>query len=299
MVREENSRTMLKNFSNAPLGQPVAGLFSHGYHNTVFDRAITFINWLEDQYPTVHQFSEVDRDMTAEFLGEKAETCTPDTDRTLLATLRKLQEGLWAMHWIQEDIMPADWNVMGHNPARGPYSPDEAKAIHEWVNARQPEYGQALRFILTSGARIDETLHLRSDKVFVEERRVELLGKGERVRQIQVLHGEVLRKLNVSRRFVYLESGQTPVWKDRLERSVRSGCDVLGIQRRGVHGFRGTAACEFVDTKRALGYSEAEARRELAMWLGHNPHRREVTYAYVPRPTSSKHQGWSRDRIAR
>jgi len=38
-----------------------------------------------------------------------------------------------------------------------------------------------------------------------------------------------------------------------------------------------------VDIKRALGYTEAEARRELAMWLGHNPHRTEVTYAYVPR----------------
>jgi hypothetical protein len=74
-------------------------------------------------------------------------------------------------------------------------------------------------------------------------------------------------------------------------------CDTLGIKRRGVHDFRATAACEFVDIKRALGYSDAEARRELAtlaphatalrcsagVWLGHNPHRTEVTYAYVPR----------------
>jgi ATP/maltotriose-dependent transcriptional regulator MalT len=42
-----------------------------------------------------------------------------------------------------------------------------------------------------------------------------------------------------------------------------------------------TAACEFVGVKRALGYTEMEARHELAMWLGHNPHRTEVTYAYV------------------
>ena len=47
--------------------------------------------------------------------------------------------------------------------------------------------------------------------------------------------------------------------------------------------FAATAACEFVDLKRALGYTETEARRELAMWLGHNPHRTEVTYAYVPK----------------
>jgi hypothetical protein len=50
-----------------------------------------------------------------------------------------------------------------------------------------------------------------------------------------------------------------------------------------VHGFRATAACEFVDLKLASGYTEIEARRELAVWLGHNPHPIEVTYAYVPR----------------
>ncbi len=50
-----------------------------------------------------------------------------------------------------------------------------------------------------------------------------------------------------------------------------------------MHIFRGTVACEFVNITRALGYTEAEARKELAMWLGHNPQRTEVTYAYVPR----------------
>jgi hypothetical protein len=130
-------------------------LFSHGYRNTIFDRAVTFTNWLREQYSTVRLFREVDREMTAEFLGEKAETCTPDTVRTLLATLKKLQEGLHAMNWIREDIVPVEWQVIGGNPPRGPYVPDEAKALQQWVEARHLEYGQALRFILSSGARID------------------------------------------------------------------------------------------------------------------------------------------------
>ena len=173
-------------------GEAVAGLFSHGYRNTVFDRAVTFTHWLREEYPTVRLFRDVDHEMTAEFLGEKAETCTPDTVRTLLATLKKLQEGLYALNWIHEDIVPAEWQVIGRNPPRGPYAPDEAKAIQQWVEARHSEYGQALRFILSSGARIDETLHLRSDKIFADRKRVELVGKGGRVRRIQVLHAEVL-----------------------------------------------------------------------------------------------------------
>jgi hypothetical protein len=71
-------------------------------------------------------FREVDHEMTAEFLGEKAETCTPDTIRTLLATLKKLQEGLYALNWVREDIVPTEWQVNRRNPSRGPYALDEA-----------------------------------------------------------------------------------------------------------------------------------------------------------------------------
>ena len=89
-------------------GQPVHGLYSFGYKNLVFDRAITFTNWLRDQYPDIRLFRDVDGEMTAEYLSEKAETCTPDTLRTALATLKKLQEGLYAMNWIKADLVPAD-----------------------------------------------------------------------------------------------------------------------------------------------------------------------------------------------
>jgi integrase len=264
-------------------GEAVAGLFSHGYRNTVFDRAVTFTNWLREEYPHIRLFREVDHEMTAEFLGEKAETCTPDTIRTLSATLKKLQEGLYALNWIREDIVPAEWQISGRNPPRGPYAQDEAKAVQKWVEVRDAEYGQALRFILSSGARIDETLHLRTDKIILGEKRVELIGKGGRVRRIQVLHADVLGELDLSRRFVYLNGIDRPNWKEDLERIVREGCGAVNIRRRGVHGFRATAAGEFINLKQALGFTEAEARRDLAQWLGHNLYRTEVTYAYVPR----------------
>ena len=70
-------------------GEAVADLFSHSYRNTVFDRAITFAHWIHEQYPAIRLFREADHEMTVEFLGEKVETCTPDTVRTLLATLKK------------------------------------------------------------------------------------------------------------------------------------------------------------------------------------------------------------------
>ena len=106
---------------------------------------------------------------------------------------------------------------------------------------------------------------------------------GGKTRRVRALQKDALFELDLSDRFVYLDTHKLRTWKDGLRGAVRNACDELGLQRRGVHGFRGTAACEFVRVKEMLGYDDAEARGELAQWLGHNPHRTEVTYAYVPK----------------
>jgi hypothetical protein len=79
----------------------------------------------------------------------------------------------------------------------------------------------------------------------------------------------VLKTLDLSRRFVYLSEQSGRLWKDGLERRVRQACDALNIRRHGVHGFRATAACEFVDIKSALGYTDMKARHELATLAPH------------------------------
>jgi integrase len=144
-----------------------------------------------------------------------------------------------------------------------------------------------LRVILSCATRIDELYHLRGDKVFLSEGKVKLLGKGGKTRRIRFLKREVFEEIDRFKYFIYLTPENGKTWKDGLERIVRRACDELGIQRRGVHGFRGTVACEFMRAKKSLGYTEKEARRELAQWLGHNPHRIEVTYAYVVRSRQS------------
>lgn len=264
-------------------GQAVPGVFSDGYLNTVFDRAITLTRWITVHYPELRRFDQVDPGLITEYLAEKTATCASSTVRTHLACLRKLQEGLHARGWIGGDIVPAEWAVDPAKVHRGAYPDDEAQAIMDRVDRHNGQYGQALRFIVSSGARIDEVFHLRSDKVFPREGQVELLGKGGKTRRIRVMDREALTELDLSRRFVFLERGNERTWKNGLEDMVRRAVDGMRIRRRGVHGFRGTAAVDFVESKiEHYGASELEARRELAMWLGHNPQRTEVTHAYVP-----------------
>ncbi len=129
--------------------------------NTVFYRAITFTNWLAEEYPTVWLFADVDPEMMAEFLHEKPATYTYTTMQTLVTALRTLKEGLCAMSWIKCDIGPADWRADGDHQPRKPHTPSKAAAIWRRVTARDPEFGQALRFILSCGARIDDGLDIQ------------------------------------------------------------------------------------------------------------------------------------------
>jgi hypothetical protein len=107
----------------------------------VFKRAITYKNWPVEEYPGLRFFDEIDNKMTTEYLNVKAETCQTDTVRTIVAPLRKLQEGLYAMNWIKTDLVSADWRVEDNHQPRGPYELAEATALWRHVNARDPEFG--------------------------------------------------------------------------------------------------------------------------------------------------------------
>jgi hypothetical protein len=56
-------------------GQAVQGIYSYGTRNTVFDRAMTLVHWVEEQYPDVKYLNELDEEIITEFIGEKLETC--------------------------------------------------------------------------------------------------------------------------------------------------------------------------------------------------------------------------------
>jgi hypothetical protein len=99
----------------------------------------------------------------------------------------------------------------------GPYAPAEAAVIEQQVSARDLELGQALRFILSSGARIDEVLHLRADKVSLPEKQVDVLGNGGTTHNIRVLDSTTLTELDLSRPFVDLPMQRDRQWKDCLE----------------------------------------------------------------------------------
>jgi hypothetical protein len=100
-----------------------------GTQNMVFDRAMTFANWLRDHYPSFKRFRDVDEKTVIEFMAKKTASCQSNTIQALLSALRKLQEGLTEINWIRESIVPVEWAVNSHNIPRGVYGIEDAEAI--------------------------------------------------------------------------------------------------------------------------------------------------------------------------
>ena len=58
-------------------GEAVEGIYSFGTFTTVFKRAITYTNWLVEEYPGLRFFEDVNRDMTDSFSTRKARPVRP------------------------------------------------------------------------------------------------------------------------------------------------------------------------------------------------------------------------------
>lgn len=144
--RRGESKHLAKQEQNWKPGDPVYGVFSDGTQNTVFDRAMTFANWLKEYHPDIKLFRDVDDEIVRDFMAEKTAECQPNTVQALLSALRKLQEGLLAMKWIREPVVPDEWAVDGHNIPRGAYTLEDAEAIIQRMGGRGSEYAQVLRY---------------------------------------------------------------------------------------------------------------------------------------------------------
>ena len=90
--KQGESKHLAKQEQGWKRGQPVYGVFSGGTQNTVFDRAMTFANWLRENHPDIRLFREVDEEILIEFMAEKTVDCQPNTIQARSVTLKGIAE---------------------------------------------------------------------------------------------------------------------------------------------------------------------------------------------------------------
>lgn len=253
--------------------------FSWGSERRYKSACIHFVKWCKAQYH-IRQIRDITPERVIAYIEErKAAGLSPRTLATDITAIRKM--GWWAEldHWIEKNFVPEDLSVPhGANP-RYSYTPEHETAIIAHVAEHDPLAAEVLRWQGAVALRVDETIHLRLDKIDFEQGTVEVKGKGGKIRTVTVTDRALVDRLDRTRRFPLLK-GLADSWIRTIERLVHEACEELKIEPLGTHAFRASAAQRKYDDLRERGYADRPARQEVSRLLGHN--RISVTNSYAP-----------------
>ena len=199
------------------------------------------------------------------------------------AAIGKLSEAVHGERW---DLGPG-WHS-DKRPDRTYSEVDAGRIVQDLrERARDPQLGDVADLQRAAGLRRREAVQLRGKDIDPDRCVVSLERgtKGGRRREVRVdpEHRTLLQRLKARadrRPDGHVFAGRGGLAK-RLERAVDEACRRLEIQDQGTHGFRGTWANLRYQRYRREGLSDRQARRRIAVELGHG--RIEVTYSYVPR----------------
>ncbi len=190
----------------------------HSYGTLRSERAVAirFVHAIQastDEKIRVQQLSQLTREHVYWYLaGRQAEVAAGDLSPNTLSAdvtgLRRLAMLLFHHQITPDLILPDDYQVPRAFRPRGAYSPDEARAIIAYVDARNSLAATVLLMQRFGGLRIHEAITLRTFPVSApagdelvpgidfECGAVTIKGKGGRVRTVALLDATVLERID-------------------------------------------------------------------------------------------------------
>jgi integrase len=209
----------------------------------------------------------------------------PSTLRTVLAAIGKVHQGCVQVGWteapspITDDLRDHVKTYRDDGDVRQPrfgYIPEDAERIIVYLRENGSKFALPAEIALRCGLRISEIAGLEGKHVDLEKKVLHVTGKGGKKRDVE-LPANLAEQLNPSKQYLFDPSRS---WKQSFYQAVRNAARAIGIQVSGVHRLRANCFQNTYDELIAKGWTDQEARREVAKKGGHK--RTEVTYSYVP-----------------
>ncbi|MBU1750047.1 MAG: tyrosine-type recombinase/integrase [Chloroflexi bacterium] len=249
------------------------------------DRVIPMVKWCHEHYG-IKELRELTPAMVTAYIADMIERGLSNKYiANTLGSLRKLETAMASQNWKPAPgLLTEGLHAPGPGEHRFGYSSDEAETIIEHLVAttKDVRHGQIVRLMHQAGLRVREAVQLRREDIDVAGRRVQVKGKGGRVRWAKCQDQELLSELHdtAAGRFVF---DPTPRMIRNVQADINRVRKELNIKTQAApcHGFRGLHAEESYEDLCANGQTDQQARQSVARQLGHK--RARETYAYVPR----------------
>jgi integrase len=278
-------------------GTAIRTIFSYDSLRTHRQRCITALKRLppEQRPKMLRDLNPTHTEQIIELM--KAENLSRAYITNTLGSMRKLSYALNTLGWnmIAPEVLAPNSLYTGPRRAapRGGYSPEQADKLIEHLSRNRNDgiqFRQMLLIMRATGLRHNEVARLRESDLNRELGTIFVRGtnaKGGRQRLVALPSDDSSGIEAIQTALSNIPTGKNWLWMDgpklarRLQDAIREACEDLGIEPKGLHGFRGTFTEEFIERRMAnAGLSEKEGRQEVMSLLGHN--RRAVTYSYMP-----------------
>jgi integrase len=270
-----------------------------------------FADFIRENWPEVKLVSQVKSEMALAFIAElDKQGYSGGWIGRLVASLRKLDIACRMAGIIPLDapmLLPyKDQGGPGgyhSSPKPIPYTPEQAQAIIDWIEERDPIIARLLNLMWCVGLRVTEASYLRMQDIDLVKREVLLnqddnanhtKGGRPRIVQYSTEHQAFMAGLKNApdvkpTGHLFADRRGLP---DNAREKVRQACHALGIPCLGTHAFRKAFSVDYYCQERKRGASDRQALLRTSRQLGHN--RVDVTrLSYVPpqdRKRSNKSQ---------
>ena len=203
----------------------------------------------------------------------------------MLAAIGKVHQGCVKVGWtrspspITEELHEHVKTYRDDGDVRQPrfgYIPEDAERILAYQKEKGSKFALPAEIALRYGLRISEIAGLEGKQVDLQDMVFHVVGKGGKKWDVDLPAG-LAERINPSRQYLFDPSRS---WKQSFYQSVRDAARALGIQVSGVHRLRANCFQNTYDKLLAEGWTDQEARREVARKGGHK--RTDVVSSYVP-----------------
>ena len=265
-----------------------------------------FARFIRERWPEVKDLPQVKSEMVLAYIDAMVERGVSGGNiGRHCATIRKLdafcrKDGTFPPDAPSLLPLQAEGGPGGFHskPKPIPYTEEQAGAIIQYLDSRNPEVARLLSLIWKAGLRVTEATYLRAQDIDLENRVIILneegnanRTKGGRPRVVEYQHENSDFFANLKNSPYNQPTGHLFANRrglpNRARQRVRQACAALNIPCLGTHAFRKAFSVDNYHQLRAQGADDRQALLATSHQLGHN--RIDVTrQSYVPKVEREK-----------
>lgn len=265
-------------------------VFSFNAKKSLQQVSFQFKDHMKKEFPDIRMMKDVKPEHWQSFLNEKSKTCGTATLENYTSRISKIEilcnkKYGFKSNWSSNILVPDSKKTFEGEKLRvQQMSPDHMQKIIKIGESSSSKAVPAINLGYSYALRVSEISNLKVGSVNLESMELKVIGKGGRVRFVELNKKDIplLKNLSEGKAQNELLIG---IKKDSINAYLNRSMEKLGIKNEyketGMHSIRKLRAQEVYTAARNNGLSKKDSMDKVSKLLGHGENRYDTFNTYV------------------